>query len=42
LDWRNVALTIVSGVALLRYHIGLAWTLLLAGGLALGWHLFFT
>jgi chromate transporter len=42
LDWRIVALSIVSGVALLRFHIGLAWTLLLAGGLALGWHLFFT
>jgi chromate transporter len=39
LDWRIVTLSVISGVALLRFHIGLAWTLLLAGGLALGWHL---
>jgi hypothetical protein len=39
LDWRIVVLSVISGVALLRFHIGLAWTLLLAGGLALAWHL---
>jgi chromate transporter len=39
LDWRIVALATISGLALLYFHIGLAWTLLLAGGLALGWHI---
>jgi len=39
IDWRIVVLSIVSGIALLGLRIGLAWTLLLAAGLALGWHL---
>ncbi|MGI9381672.1 MAG: chromate transporter, partial [Methyloligellaceae bacterium] len=39
LDWRVVTLAVISGVALLRFHVGLAWTLPLAGGLALVWHL---
>ena len=39
LDWRIVTLSVISGVALLQFHIGLAWTLLLAAGLALGWYL---
>lgn len=39
LDWRVVVLASISGLALLYFHIGLAWTLLLAGGLALGWHI---
>lgn len=38
LDWRVVTLAVISGVALLRFHVGLAWTLLLAGGLAFMWH----
>jgi len=37
LDWRVVVLSVISGLALLRFHLGLAWTLILAGGLALGW-----
>jgi chromate transporter len=37
LDWRVVVLATISGLALLRFHFGLAWTLMLAGGLALGW-----
>jgi len=37
LDWRVVVLSVISGFALLRFHLGLAWTLMLAGGLALGW-----
>ncbi|MDA1101281.1 MAG: chromate efflux transporter [Proteobacteria bacterium] len=41
LDWRVVGLSIIAGVALLRLHLGLAWTLLLAGGLALAWFLIF-
>lgn len=38
LNWRVVVLSVISGAALLRFHLGLAWTLLLAGGLALAWH----
>jgi chromate transporter len=38
LDWLTLALAAVAALALLRFHLGLAWTLALAGGLALGWH----
>jgi chromate transporter len=39
LDLLTVALAIVAALALLRFHVGLAWVLTLSGGLALGWHL---
>ena len=39
LDWRVVALAAASGFALLRFRIGLAWTLALSAGLAFAWHL---
>ena len=39
LDWRAVVLAAIAALALLRFHIGLAWVLALSGGLALGWHL---
>ena len=39
LDWLTLALAAVAALALLRFHLGLAWTLALAGGLALGWHM---
>jgi chromate transporter len=39
LDLLTLALAAVAALALLRFHLGLAWTLALAGGLALGWHM---
>lgn len=39
LDWRAVVLAVIAALALLRFHIGLAWILALSGGLALGWHM---
>ncbi len=38
LDWAAVALAAISALALFRFHLSLAWTLALAGGLALVWH----
>ena len=38
LDWRAVAFAVIAALALLRFRIGVAWTLALVGGLALGWH----
>ncbi len=39
IDPLAVALAMVAAVALLRLHLGLAWTLAFTGGLALLWHL---
>lgn len=39
LNWLAVALAVIAALALLRFRIGVAWTLGLVGGLALGWHL---
>ena len=38
IDLAAVMLALIAGVALLRLHLGLAWTLALAGGLSLAWH----
>lgn len=38
LDPKALTFAVVAAVALLRLHLGLAWTLLLAGGLSLVWH----
>ena len=38
LDLQVVVLALVSAAALLWFHAGLVWTLLLAAGLALAWH----
>ena len=38
IDWLSLTLAIVAGVALLRLHVGLAWTLALSGGLSLIWN----
>ncbi len=39
LDGASVALAAIAAVALFRFHLGLAWTLALTGGLALGWQM---
>ncbi|MGI9416575.1 MAG: chromate efflux transporter [Geminicoccaceae bacterium] len=39
IDPLSVALAVIAAVALLRHHLGLAWTLTMTGGLALAWHL---
>ena len=39
LNWLAVALAVIAALALLRFRIGVAWTLGLVGSLALGWHL---
>lgn len=39
LDWVAVTLAALSALALFRFHLNLAWTLTLAGGLALVWHM---
>ena len=36
-NWLVVVLIVVSGFAMLRLHLGIAWTLLLAGTLSLAW-----
>jgi chromate transporter len=39
INWPAVVLAVVAALALLRFHAGVAWTLVLVGSLALGWHL---
>ena len=39
LDWTALTLAAISALAMFRFHLGLAWTLALAGGLALVWHM---
>ncbi len=39
LDWVALALAAISALALFRFHLSLAWTLALAAGLALAWHM---
>ncbi|MGI9500775.1 MAG: chromate efflux transporter [Geminicoccaceae bacterium] len=39
LDPVSVVLAAIAAIALLRLHLGLAWTLALTGGLSLVWHL---
>lgn len=34
-----IVLSIICALTLLRLHLGLAWTLAIAGGLAFGWHM---
>ncbi len=36
-DWLAVVLAVLAGVALLRFHLGLAWTLALSAVLGLAW-----
>jgi len=38
IDLAAVVLALIAGLALLRFHLGLAWTLALAASLSLGWH----
>lgn len=39
IDWLSVVLATIAALVLLRWHLGLAWTLTMAGGLSLAWHL---
>lgn len=39
LDLLSLVLAVIAALALLRCHLGLAWTLISTGGLALAWHL---
>jgi len=39
LDWAALALAVISALALFRFHLSLAWTLALAAGLAVVWHM---
>lgn len=39
IDWLSLALALIAAAALLWRHLGLAWTLVLTGGLSLIWHL---
>ncbi len=38
INWLAVALAVLAGIGLFRFHLGLAWILSLTGGLALIWH----
>lgn len=39
IDALSVILAMIAALALLRLHLGLAWTLVITGGLSLAWHL---
>ncbi|MGI9490808.1 MAG: chromate efflux transporter [Geminicoccaceae bacterium] len=39
LDWAALTLAAISALVLFRFHLSLAWTLTLAAGLSLAWHL---
>ncbi len=40
LNWAAVVLAAIAGIALFRFHLSLAWTLMLTASLALGWYWF--
>jgi chromate transporter len=38
-DGISVILALIAALALLRFHLGLAWTLVMTGGLSFAWHM---